>query len=153
MAQIVYEVLLLPFYTWRKHSLKLEDRETWGWRSWDLKPSYAASENGNVQRVNYEKQPGSCKDGHFRVSPLISTLRSSASLPSSSKWVLQEFAPPLPRGAQTHSGASYAVHLADKRLYTVRGSQYHNHLCSLSNSQMCLGGIICHHLQLQLRLN
>lgn len=35
--------------------------------------------------MNFRKQPGSCKDGHFRVSPVISILRSSASLP----WLFQ----------------------------------------------------------------
>lgn len=35
--------------------------------------------------MSFRKQPGSCKDGHFRVSSVISILRSSASLP----WLLQ----------------------------------------------------------------
>lgn len=35
--------------------------------------------------MSFRKQPGSCKDDHFRVSSVISILRSSASLP----WLLQ----------------------------------------------------------------
>lgn len=52
--------------------------------------------------------------------------------------MLQEFAHP-PRAELRHTPViGYAVHLADKGLYTVRGNQYRNHQCSRPNSYRCV---------------
>lgn len=91
--------------------------------------------------MNYGKQPGSCKDGHFSVSVIMSIL-------SISPWLFQvRF-----RRFQPHLWRSYTLqcwlcHTPSKwRLHTVR-TAHHNHLCSLPSSKGCVGGNICNHLQ------